>query len=140
MIRASTWLIAPLLAEVASEWIERGEADAMVAWKREETGAARGRARGSCGRWLPAAPRSFHLWLPLPEPWRTEEFVAQARARQVVVSPSEDFMVGRESAPHAVRVCLGATASRARLEEGLRRLAELLENGPDAESDGVLAL
>jgi DNA-binding transcriptional MocR family regulator len=37
VIRASTWLIAPLLAELATEWIERGEADAMVAWKREET-------------------------------------------------------------------------------------------------------
>ena len=87
--------------------------------------------------WLPprSAP-SFHLWLPLPEPWRTEEFVAQARARQVVVSPSEEFMVGREGAPHAVRVCLGATASRARLEEGLRRLAELLRNGPEPSLTG----
>ena len=37
VIRASTWLVAPLLAELASEWIERGEADAMVGWKREET-------------------------------------------------------------------------------------------------------
>ena len=39
-------------------------------------------------------------------------------------------MVGRGSAPHAVRVCLGATASRARLEDGLTRLADLLESGP----------
>ena len=131
VIRASVWLIAPLLAEVASEWIERGEADGMVAWKREETAARHASALAILGRWLPgSAPRSFHLWLPLPEPWRTEEFVAQARARQVVVSPSEDFMVGRGSAPHAVRVCLGATASRARLEDGLGRLADLLESGP----------
>jgi DNA-binding transcriptional MocR family regulator len=131
VIRASTWLIAPLLAELASDWIERGEADAMVAWKREETSARHAAALRILGRWLPAAsPRSFHLWLPLPEPWRTEEFVTQARARNVVVSPSEEFVVGRESAPHAVRVCLGATSSRARLEEGLGRLAELLEEGP----------
>ncbi len=131
VIRASTWLIAPLLAELASDWIEGGEADAMVAWKREETAARHAAALRILGPWLPpGSPRSFHLWLPLPEPWRTEEFVAQARARTVVVSPSEEFVVGRESAPHAVRVCLGATASRARLEEGLRRLAELLEEGP----------
>ena len=131
VIRASVWLIAPLLAEVASEWIERGVADGMVAWKREETAARHAASLSILSRWLPASPpRSFHLWLPLPEPWRTEEFVAQARARQVVVSPSEDFMVGRGSAPHAVRVCLGATASRARLEDGLTRLADLLETGP----------
>ncbi|MBA3319120.1 MAG: PLP-dependent aminotransferase family protein [Gemmatimonadales bacterium] len=137
VIRASTWLIAPLLAELASEWIEHGEADAMVAWKREETSARHAAALRILGRWLPdATPRSFHLWLPLPEPWRTEEFVTQARARQVVVSPSEEFVVGRESAPHAVRVCLGATASRARLEEGLERLAELLESGPAPSLSG----
>jgi DNA-binding transcriptional MocR family regulator len=137
VIRASTWLVAPLLAVLASEWIERGEADAMVAWKREETLARHAAATRVLAPWLPprSAP-SFHLWLPLPEPWRTEVFVAQARARQVVVSPSEDFMVGREGAPHAVRVCLGATASRARLEEGLRRLAELLRNGPEPSLTG----
>jgi DNA-binding transcriptional MocR family regulator len=137
VIRASTWLIAPLLAELASEWIERGEAEAMVVWKREETTARRAAALRILGRWLPdTPPRSFHLWLPLPEPWRTEEFVAQARARQVVVSPSEEFVVGRESAPHAVRVCLGATASRARLEEGLSRLADLLNDGPEPSLTG----
>jgi DNA-binding transcriptional MocR family regulator len=137
VIRASTWLIAPLLAELASEWIERGEADAMVAWKRQETSARHAIALRILGRWLPGAPSpSFHLWLPLPEPWRTEEFVAQARARQVVVSPSEEFVVGRESAPHAVRVCLGATAGRARLEEGLGRLAELLRDGPEPSLTG----
>ena len=137
VIRASTWLIAPLLAELASEWIERGEADAMVAWKREETSARHAAALRILGRWLPGRPSpSFHLWLPLPEPWRTEEFVAQARAREVVVSPSEEFVVGRESAPHAVRVCLGATASRARLEDGLGRLAELLRNGPEPSLTG----
>jgi DNA-binding transcriptional MocR family regulator len=137
VIRASTWLIAPLLAELASDWIERGEADAMVAWKREETAARHAAAVQILGRWLPSGShRSFHLWLPLPEPWRTEEFVSQARALNVVVSPSEEFVVGRESAPHAVRVCLGATSSRARLEEGLTRLADLLDEGPEPSLSG----
>ncbi len=137
VIRASTWLIAPLLAELASEWIERGDAEAMVAWKREETSARHAAALRVLGRWLPpTASPSFHLWLPLPEPWRTEEFVTQARAQQVVVSPSEEFVVGREIAPHAVRVCLGATASRRRLEDGLGRLADLLENGPEPSLTG----
>jgi hypothetical protein len=43
----------------------------------------------------------FHLWISLPEPWRTETFVARARDRGVVVNSSEEFMVGRQSAPHA---------------------------------------
>jgi DNA-binding transcriptional MocR family regulator len=130
-IRASTWLTSPILAELVTEWIESGEADEMVEWKRSETAARHDLALAVLGRWLPRGPVSFHLWLPLPEPWRTEAFVAQARSRGVMVTPSQEFMIGRDSAPHAVRVCLGATLSRDRLEEGLRRLAVLLAQGPE---------
>jgi DNA-binding transcriptional MocR family regulator len=130
-IRASTWLTSPILAELVTGWIESGEADEMVAWKRSETAARHDLAVEILAPWLTPGPVSFHRWLPLPEPWRTETFVAQARARGVMVTPSEEFMVGRDNAPHAVRVCLGATLSRDRLEEGLRRLAVLLAQGPE---------
>ena len=130
-IRASTWLTSPILAELVTGWIESGEADEMVAWKRSETAARHRLAMDILTPWLAPGPVSFHRWLPLPEPWRTETFVAHARARGVMVTPSEEFMVGRESAPHAVRLCLGATLSRERLEEGLRRIAVLLSQGPE---------
>ncbi len=130
-LRAGTWLTSPVLAELTTGWIESGDADEMVAWKRTETSARYQLAHEILGTWLPPGPISFHLWLPLPDPWRTEAFVAQARARGVMVTPSQEFMVGRDTAPHAVRVCLGATLSRGRLEEGLRRLAVLLQQGPE---------
>ncbi len=130
-IRASTWLTSPILAELVTEWIESGEANEMVEWKRNEIGARHDLALRILGSWLPSGPISFHLWLPLPEPWRTEAFVAQARSRGVMITPSQEFMISRDSAPHAVRVCLGATLSRERLEEGLRRLAVLLAQGPE---------
>jgi DNA-binding transcriptional MocR family regulator len=130
-VRASTWLTSPILAELVTGWIESGEADEMVAWKRSETAARHELAMEILSPWLTPGPVSFHRWLPLPAPWRTETFVAQARARGVMVTPSEEFMIGRDSAPHAVRVCLGATLSRDRLEEGLRRLAVLLAQGPE---------
>ena len=129
-IEATTWFTAPLSAEVVTHWIESGEADAIASWKRSETAARHALALRILGRWLPKSPVSFHLWLPLPEPWRSESFVAQARSRGVVVNSAEEFLVGREGTPHAVRVCLGATLSRGRLEEGLRRLAELLDSSP----------
>jgi DNA-binding transcriptional MocR family regulator len=126
-MQATTWFTAPLMAEIVTQWIESGEADAMTAWKRAETEARFALAREILGPWLPeAGPTSFHLWLTLPEPWRAESFVSQARARGVVVNSPDEFLVGRETAPHAVRVCLGAGISRNRLEEGLQRLAQLL--------------
>jgi DNA-binding transcriptional MocR family regulator len=131
-IRATTWLTAPLLAEMVTQWIEGGEADAMAGWKRSEIAARYALALEILDPWLPK-PRqlSFHLWVPLPEPWRTETFVARARSRGVAVNSSAEFTVDRDTAPHAVRVCLGATLSRERLTDGLQRLAELLRTPPE---------
>jgi DNA-binding transcriptional MocR family regulator len=131
-IRATTWLTAPLLAEFTTAWIESGKAEAMADWKREEIGARFSLAREILGPWLQAGLEPcFHLWVSLPDPWRTETFVAQARNRGVVVNSAEEFTVGRQPALHAVRVCLGATLDRDRLEEGLKRLAALLSEVPE---------
>lgn len=129
-IEASTWFTAPLLAEIVTEWIESGEAVAIAAWKRSETAARHALAVEILGEWLPPSPVSFHLWIPLPEPWRAESFVSQARARGVIVNSAEEFLVDPRGKPQAVRVCLGATLNRGRLCEGLRRLAELLATPP----------
>ena len=61
----------------------------------------------------------------------SRERVRAGRVRGVVVNSSEEFMVGRQSMPHAVRVCLGATLSRERLTDGLQRLAHLLNEAPE---------
>jgi DNA-binding transcriptional MocR family regulator len=130
-MQATTWFTAPIMAEIVTQWIESGRAEEMAEWKRVETAARHRLARQVLEPWLPASgPVSFHLWMQLPEPWRAENFVSQARARGVVVNSPDEFLVGRETAPHAVRVCLGGGMSRARLEDGLKRLAELLRTPP----------
>jgi DNA-binding transcriptional MocR family regulator len=131
-IRATTWLTAPLLAEIATAWIESGKATAMADWKRDEIAARYALAKGILGPWLQTSLEPcFHLWITLPDPWRTETFVARAHDRGVVVNSAEEFTVGRQNALHAVRVCLGATLGRERLEDGLKRLAELLNEVPE---------
>ncbi len=130
-MQATTWFTAPLMAEIVTQWIESGQADEMAEWKRLETAARHRLAREILGPWLPASvPVSFHLWMQLPEPWRAENFVSQAHARGVAVNSPDEFLVGRDTAPHAVRVCLGGGLSRGRLEDGLKRLAELLQTPP----------
>ena len=46
-------------------------------------------------------------------------------------------MVGREGAPHAVRLCLGAVRSRAELEKGLQTVAEILAALEPVEVTGL---
>jgi DNA-binding transcriptional MocR family regulator len=132
-VRATTWGAAPLMAEVVSAWIRDGTADALLEARRVEASARQAlAAEALAGAEYEAHPVGYHLWLHLPEPWRSESFAAQAARRGVTVTPAEAFVVGRGAAPHAVRLCLGAPRSREALTRGLRLVAETLAGAPDA--------
>ena len=106
-LRATVWMAAPLMAEIASEWILDGTADRLVEQKRAEAAVRQSIAADAlAGFQFDAHPLSFHLWLHLPEPWRSNEFSAQLRRRGVAVTPAEAFVPGREEPPHAVRICV----------------------------------
>ncbi len=131
-VRATVWMAAPLMAEIAAEWIKDGTAARLIEQKRMEATARQLIASRVLEEFeLEAHPLSFHLWLHLPAPWRTNEFTAQLKRRGVAVTPSEAFVPGREETPHAVRVCLGAPRSRAQLERGLTIIREVLQDTPD---------
>ena len=130
-LRATVWMAAPLMAEIASEWINDGTADSLIEQKRQEASARQEIAnRVLKGFKFDAHPFSFHLWLHLPEQWRNNEFLAQLKRRGVVVTPPEAFVPGREEVPHAVRVCLGPPRTRQELERGLDIIREVLQDNP----------
>lgn len=129
--RATCRMATPLMAEIAARWIADGAADAFVAYQRREVAARREiAARALAGIPCPTHPKSFHLWMPLPEPWRAGTFVAELKTKGVLVLPAETFAVAPATAPHAVRVCLGAVRGRAAVERGLEVLAATLRAGP----------
>lgn len=127
-IRALQYSAPALPAEVVARWIQDGTADRIVATQREEDLARQRLARSI----LPAgtihgSSAAQHLWLVLPEPWRREDFVGEARRRGVIVTGADAFAVGRASAPHAVRVGLCMPRSRDEAARGLRALADALD-------------
>jgi DNA-binding transcriptional MocR family regulator len=131
-LRATVWMAAPLMAEIAAEWIRDGTADRLMDQKRSEATTRQLLASEILdGFEFDADPLSFHLWLHLPEPWRSNEFAAQLRRCGVLVTPAEAFVPGREEPPHAVRVCIGAPRSRAQLEKGLRIIRGVLQETPE---------
>lgn len=126
-VRALQYSVPPLPAEVATRWIADGSADRFVERQRSEDAARQRIARSI----LPAAavaghPASEHLWLVLPEPWRRDDFLAEARRRGVLVTGGDAFAVGRGSSPHAVRIGLCMPAERDEVARGLRILADVL--------------
>jgi DNA-binding transcriptional MocR family regulator len=132
-IRATTWMAAPLMAEIVSRWVHDGTAKRMLKRRRDDA-RARQKLAAAAFRGIPfqAHPTAHHLWLPLPDPWRSETFTEEARRRGVAVTPAQTFLVGRAAVPHAVRVALGAAPDRASLTRGLSVLAETLQGQAEA--------
>jgi DNA-binding transcriptional MocR family regulator len=136
--RALLYNAPALTAEVAARWINSGQADKFADHQKEEDAARQKLARAI----LPPAclhghPAGEHLWLTLPEPWRGGDFVAETRRRGALVTGADTFVVGRASAPHAVRISLCMPENREDLVRGLRVLADVL-NDPTASALSIL--
>jgi DNA-binding transcriptional MocR family regulator len=137
-LRATTWAVAPLTAAVASLWIRDGTADALLEARRREARERQAIALERLGGAdLDTKPEAYYVWLRLPERWRGDAFAAEAKARGVLVTPAEAFAVGREAAPHAVRLCIGAARTREALARGLDVVAGLLRS-EDAAGSAVV--
>jgi len=127
-IRSDCRMATPLMAEIASRWIEDGSAEHMNEWQRGDVAIRQSIARQElAGIDYETHPESYHLWMPLPEPWRAEEFVAQVRNRNVILMPAEAFVVGRDQSPHVVRISIGSTKTHEHLKVGLAIIAETLK-------------
>jgi DNA-binding transcriptional MocR family regulator len=131
---ATTWMASMVPAEIAALWIRDGTAERLTAWQRQEMGRRQKLASQILeGFGYASLPTSLHLWLPLPDSWRAESFVAQARARGLAVTPAEAFVVGHVAAPQAIRISMGgATPARTELQRGLEIVADLLRERPAA--------
>jgi DNA-binding transcriptional MocR family regulator len=130
VIRSDCWMTAPLMAEIAARWIEGGEMERLDSLQRAYVDAQQTIAREVlAGIAYRHAAASSHLWLPLPEPWRAAEFAAALRQEGVLVKTADSFVIGRNAAPHAVRICMTGARSVAALTRGLSIVRATLEHG-----------
>jgi DNA-binding transcriptional MocR family regulator len=131
-VAAAVWatmiMTSPIGADLLSGWIEDGTAARIAEWKRHEFAARQAMAQRLLQKErLQTHPSSAHVWLFLPARWSSEAFVAQARARGVIVNGSSAFSVSDQQ-PRAVRLCLGTPRTRAGLEQALARIVDALSD------------
>ena len=127
-VSLSSWMPPPLMAEIASGWLEDGTAERLNAFQREEAAARQALARVRLpAELMRADPHGFHVWLTLPVRWNPEVFRMVAEARGVKLLAGAAFAVDPARTPNAVRLCLSHESSRARVEQGLAIVAELLQ-------------
>ncbi|MDB5871561.1 MAG: putative HTH-type transcriptional regulator [Ramlibacter sp.] len=74
-------------------------------------------------------PAAYHAWLRIGA-WRSERFVAVARERGVAVTPGAIFSVEAETRDAAVRICICAAIDKLSLQQALRVLLQLVDEGP----------
>lgn len=127
----TNWMATPLLAELATRWIEDGTSMQLVRWQRE---ALRGRHRiatemlrgiNHCSH-----EDSLHVWLPLDAGHAEEDFVSHARLQGVAIAPGASFFTNPEARKPAVRISLGSTTA-GELRTGLKVVATLLHGDPE---------
>ena len=124
-IRMTTWMAAPLIAEIVCRWIEDGTVERLMGAQRAENAARVRLASERLQPFLtPTHPAASHLWMKLPPPWRADRFQQEALTAGVAVTTGEAFAVGIQ-APEALRLCLGAAATRDVLDQALSKIARL---------------
>lgn len=130
-LRAQSWMVPPLMVEAACRWVESEDAATLLAWQTAELGERQRLARARLAGYAPTGrPHGSNLWLPLPEGVRAAELLADLERHGVRLTGPEPFCVGSEPAPQAVRLCLGAAASREALSQALATLLESLQTPP----------
>lgn len=126
-LRAAVQMVSPLAAGLITRWMRDGSARVITAAIRDEMAARQKIAAQILGkRPFAARPHGHHLWLPLTERWTPADFVAHVRRQGLAIVGSEAFAVDG-APPNAVRVALGAAASRHELGIAVGLLAAALD-------------
>ncbi|WP_136660042.1 PLP-dependent aminotransferase family protein [Nitratireductor sp. XY-223] len=127
----TNWMVTALMAEIGSRWISDGTAERLLDWQKKALGR-RNRLAARIFSGIPycGSENGMHIWLPLPQSWTEEEFVAHASRNGVAVGPGSSFAVSGVSPEPGIRICLGAESMQD-LERGLTMICRLLRSQPE---------
>lgn len=135
-MRADCWMVAPLLPEIASRWIEAGVIEQLISAQRKVIAARLSVASIVLADFAHHSnPESPLIWLPLPDHWRAGQFAAVLRQAGVLVRTADHFAVGRSPAPHAVRISLNAARSIEEIRTGLQICLSVLHDVPPGQME-----
>nr|WP_321462396.1 PLP-dependent aminotransferase family protein [uncultured Cohaesibacter sp.] len=127
LVHVTSWMTAPIMLELACDWIESGAVNDHMEWQRQEARARQSLVRRRLGLAAlgrnPAAP---HLWIetggdsPFGK-WSGDQLASLARGAGVDLVPASTFCAGRMQSD-GVRLCVTAPRDRAELQEACKRL------------------
>ena len=132
ILRVNSWMAAPLLGEIATRWIERGQADELVRLQRQLIAVRQAAVTDELGDYLRGShPMSLSAWLNVPEHWELDALQRELRRRGVALTLPDPFLPPGTPRPRAMRLCIGAECDDERLRAGLSCVREIFEQYPE---------
>lgn len=131
ILRVSSWMATPLLAEVASRWIDDGRADTLLRLQRRLLEGRQAMVSEHVGKHvLGQHPNALNVWLGVPPHWAVDSLVRTLRERHIAVASPEPFTVRGVPPARGVRLCVGAECSDDELRDALISLRDVFEQYP----------
>ncbi|WP_161633560.1 PLP-dependent aminotransferase family protein [Mesorhizobium erdmanii] len=127
-VRTTNWMVAPIVAEIATRWLETSTCEELLSTVRQET-AERRRLATEILNLAPSTghPSSYHLWLQVPPGMTLNKLMLGCRDHGVSIGSGNDFEVDFDSSPERFRVGLGVPSDRAVLTRGLEVVGNLTQ-------------
>ncbi|MDE5445202.1 aminotransferase class I/II-fold pyridoxal phosphate-dependent enzyme [Bradyrhizobium sp. CSA207] len=126
-VRTTNWMVAPLIAEIATHWLATGLAAEILNSMRVEIQNRRNIAQQAFGMPFDIDPASYHLWIKLPNGPNLNDFVEALKQRGVVVGAGDSFAVGSSLGDTRFRIGLGVAADHNELRKGLAIVSDLIK-------------
>jgi DNA-binding transcriptional MocR family regulator len=131
ILRVSSWMATPLLAEIASRWVADGSATRLLEAQREQLARRHWMLHDRLGdHVIGSHPNALAAWLATPDGWQLDSLVRQLRERDVAVTRPDPFLVRGTPRPDAIRLCLGAEGPEAHVDRALATIAAVYAQQP----------
>jgi DNA-binding transcriptional MocR family regulator len=131
-MRATNFFPAPLLCEIATNWINDGVANRLLTELQDSARLRQQIAREIIPeKLIYGKPLGNHVWLKLPTAWTPNTLERAARENNVNLYSADLFVPSGEATPNAVRIALGAARNETELRVGLSVIARLLADSAE---------
>jgi DNA-binding transcriptional MocR family regulator len=131
ILRVTSWMATPLLAEIATRWIGDGTASQLVGIQRTRLGQRHSILRDVLGDFVLGQQQgALSAWLSIPTHWQLDSLVQELRNQNIAVTAPDPFLVSGTPRPNAIRVCLGAEGGDIRINAALSKIADVFHQYP----------
>ncbi|TAL86864.1 MAG: PLP-dependent aminotransferase family protein [Candidimonas sp.] len=131
ILRVNSWMATPLLAEIATRWVEDGTAERLIRIQRTRLAVRHAMIDEILGDYtISHHPNGLSAWIGIPSHWRVDSLVSVLRQRGIAVTSPDPFSVHRSDRPNALRLCVGADIEDDEVRSALANMRNTFEQYP----------